>query len=85
MNDVSCWEVVSLCNLCLAGWAAAELAAFSDEVLSSGAVDGAVYSASSEERCVGGIDDGIDLELGDVPSGKTDTVVGGGLGCELRS
>jgi hypothetical protein len=43
------------------------LDALLQQLRSGGAVDGAVHSAPAQERRVGGVDNGIDLLLGDIP------------------
>ncbi len=53
-------------DLGAAGRAAAERAAFVQQVGSGGAMDGAVDAAAAEQRAVGGVDDGVDVKRGDV-------------------
>ena len=50
----------------VAGLAAVEMAAGFEKLRAGGAVDGSVYASAAEQRGVGGVDDGIDGELGDV-------------------
>lgn len=40
-------------------------------------MDGTVYTAASEERAVGGVDDAVDFELGEVAGDVADGVVEG--------
>ena len=49
-----------------AGGAAAERAALGDQFRAGGAMDGAVDAAAAEQRRVGRIDDGVDVERRDV-------------------
>ncbi len=66
VDDEACGQPVTAGQLRVTGVAAAECSALGQEIGPRGAVDGAVDSASAEQRPVGGIDDGVDLELGDV-------------------
>ena len=66
VEDVAGGEAVPLGELGLAGFAAAEEAARVEEFGAGGAVDGAIYASAAEERAVGGVDDGVDGEGGDV-------------------
>ena|SRR6266849_3062918 len=50
----------------LAGRTAADLAAFLQQLGPGGAVDRAIDAAAAEESGVGGVDDGVDIELGDI-------------------
>ena len=50
----------------VSGVAAVELAAGLEEVRAGGAVDGSVNSSASEEGVIGGVDDSVDGEAGDV-------------------
>src|SRR6266446_4805735 len=61
-------------DLGLAGLAAAELAAFFEKPRPSRAMDRAVDTAAPEERAIGGIDDGVNIELGDVADDGFDTI-----------
>jgi hypothetical protein len=49
-----------------AGFAAAERAAFCQQLRSRRAVDGAIDATAAEQRRVGGVDNGIDAQAGDV-------------------
>ena len=66
MDDVTGLEVVAAGDFGLAGAAAIEHAAFGQQLVSCGAMNGTVHTATAEEGGVGGIDDGIDVEGGDV-------------------
>src|SRR5437762_528154 len=56
----------------LAGRTSADRSAFGEQVRTSRAVNRAVDSAAAEERGVGGVDDGVEGELGDVAAMKLD-------------
>src|SRR5215472_2495073 len=60
-------ETEAGCDLGLPGGAAAELAAGFQQFRSRRPVDGAVHASASQEALVGGIDDDIYGELGDIP------------------
>ena len=66
VDDVFCGEAIAFGDFGITGTAAAEAFAFFEEVGACGAVDGSVHSATPEEAGVGGIDDGVELESGDV-------------------
>ena len=59
-------QVMAARDLRIAGGAAAERAAVREQAQPRRAMDGPVHAASAEERGVGGIDDGVDIQLGDV-------------------
>jgi hypothetical protein len=74
MNDPRRRQIETEGEARLAGRAAADLAGRFEEARSSGAMDGAVYPAPAEERGVGGIDDGVDREGGDIRLDDLDPV-----------
>src|ERR1700733_12727286 len=53
-------------QLGFAGWAALELAAGLQKLRSGGAMDSAVNSAAAQKRAIGGIDDGVQCQAGDI-------------------
>ena len=59
-------QPVTARGLRLAGAAAAERAAFGQQLRASRAVNRAVDAAAAEQRFVRGVDDGVDGESGDV-------------------
>lgn len=59
-------QIITLGDFRLAGFAAVERAALFQQLRPGGAMDGAVHAAAAQERSVGGVDDGIDVLLGDV-------------------
>ena len=66
MDDILCGQLVGVCGFGVAGFASVECVAFGEELFAGCAVDGAVDAAAAEERRVGGIDDGVRVELGNV-------------------
>src|SRR6266446_5362546 len=66
VDDVARRQPVAARDARFAGGAAAKGAALRDELRAGRAMDRAVDAASAEEGGVRGIDDGIDVELGDV-------------------
>ena len=66
VDDVFRRQVVAARDLRRAGGAAAERSAFRQQLPSGGAVDRAIDPAAAEQRGVGGVDDGVDRERGDV-------------------
>lgn len=66
VNDFFARQAVGIGDFALPGLAAAECAAFGEKVGTGSAVYGAVYASATEQRCVGGIDNGIDGERGDI-------------------
>ena len=77
VNDVAGFQAVAVGEAGLAGGAAADCAALAQQVRAGGAVDGAVDASSAEQGLVGGVDDGVDREGGDVGLLDVDTVHGG--------
>lgn len=63
MNDVARGQAISGCDLGVARRTAAKLAAFGEKVTSRGATDCAVHAAAAKKRRIGGVYDGIDIEL----------------------
>jgi hypothetical protein len=63
---VTRFQAIAAGDLRLSGRAAAERAAFGQQIGTGGAVNGAVDTAAAEQRFIGGVDDGVDVELGDV-------------------
>ena len=74
-----CAESIAWCDLGLAGIAAGKDFAGSAKLRTSRAMNGAVDTAAAEQRLVGGIDDGVDLKLGDVAFDDLDVVEHGVL------
>jgi hypothetical protein len=66
MNHVLGFEPIAVGYLGGAGVAAAERATLGEKVRSRGAMDGAVDAAAAQQRAVGGVDDGLDIERRDV-------------------
>ena len=66
VNDVPGLEPIAAGDLGGTGVAAAQGLAFGQELGSGGAMNGAVDAAAAEQRGVGGIDDGVDVERRDV-------------------
>jgi hypothetical protein len=64
VNDILRRQSKRWCDPRFSGWTPANRAHRFSELGSGGAVDCAVDSASRNERIVGGIDDGIDAQLG---------------------
>lgn len=66
VNDVLCREAIALGALGLAGLAAAQESAFMEQLRPCSAVDGAIDTAAAQKRGIGGIDDGVHLQQGDI-------------------
>ena len=66
MNDVPGLEAIAAGDLGGTGVAAAQRLALGQQLGSGGAMDGAVDAAAAEQRPVGRVDDGIDVERRDV-------------------
>jgi hypothetical protein len=78
VDDEAGGEIESGCDAGLAGRTADsgtdffDLAAGLLESRAGGAVDGAVNTPAAEELLVGGVDDGVDVQLRDIGSGDLD-------------
>lgn len=59
-------KVVARCDLCLSGWASAQACALQQQRGSGCPVDGTVHPATAQQGIVGGVDDRITIEFGDV-------------------
>lgn len=66
MDDQLGREVVAFGDLSFAGRAAAQSAAFLQELWSGRMVDRAINASAAQKRSVGRVDDGIDVLLGDI-------------------
>ena len=66
MDDIPGGQPIALRQLRLPRFTAAQLFAFGPQLRAGGAVNGAVHPAASEQRPVGGVDNGIHLHPGDV-------------------
>src|SRR5262249_6179539 len=66
VDDVLGFQAIAAGDLGGTGVAAAERAAFGEKLRSGGAMDGTVDAAAAEQCPVGGVDDGPDIERGDV-------------------
>src|SRR6516164_2524106 len=66
VDDVLSFEAIAAGDLGGTGVAAAERATFGEKLGPGGAMDGAVDAAAAEQRSVGSVDDGPDIERGDV-------------------
>jgi hypothetical protein len=66
VDDVLCLQLMAVGDLGAAGGAAAERATFLQQSRPGGAMDGAVHAAAAEQRAVGGVDDRVNVERGDV-------------------
>lgn len=74
VNDMGGGETIALGEFCLAGLAAAKQAAFVEKFRSGSAVNRSVNAATAEQGAVGGVDDGIDGQGGDVGFENLDSV-----------
>jgi hypothetical protein len=59
MNDMSRRKPVAFGDLGIAGRAAAERAAFGEQLTPGGAMDCAIDPAAAQQRAIGGVDDGV--------------------------
>src|ERR1035437_2009646 len=75
VNDVFGREAVAARDLGAPGGAAPQRAALGEQFRSGGAVDRAVHAAAAQERVVGGVDDGIYRQSGDVGFDRDELVV----------
>ena len=66
VDDVPGLQPVAARDLGLAGLAAAERAAFGEQLRPGGAMDGAVHAPAAEQGRLGRVDDGVHVEAGDV-------------------
>jgi len=72
VNDMLCRQVVARSHFRQPGGAAAERTTFCEQFRPCCAVNGAIHAATAQERFIGGVDDGIDLERGDIPADHAD-------------
>ena len=68
MDHIFAWQLISLCYLGTASFAPIELFAFDQEFRAGGAMNAAIYAATTQERTVCGIDDRVNLHFCDVIS-----------------
>ena len=66
MNDPSRRKPVASGDASFARRAATDAAAFFQKLSARSAVDGTVHALAAQERVVGSVDDGVDLERGDI-------------------
>lgn len=66
MNHITRGQPVTSGDLGVAGVTAAEDAAFGEQFRTGSTMDRTVDAAAAEQRCIGGVDDRIDGERGDV-------------------
>jgi hypothetical protein len=66
VDDVPGGKPVTLSDLGVAGGAAAEAAAFGQQLRPGGAMDCAIDAAAPEQRFIGGVDNGVNVQGGDV-------------------
>src|SRR5437763_6826289 len=66
VNHVLRRQIVAAGRLGIAGGAAAQPAALLQQTRTSRAVNGAIHSAATEQRTIGGVDDGIHREASDI-------------------
>ena len=66
MNDVFCFELVASGDFRFTCMASAERAALSKKFASCRTVNCSVYTASAEQRFIGGIDDCVAVEFGNI-------------------
>jgi hypothetical protein len=66
MDDVPGLEAIAAGDLGGTGVATAQGLAFGQQLRSGGTMDGAVDAAAAEQRGVGSVDDGVDVERRDV-------------------
>ena len=66
VNDEPCRQTIALRDSGVAGLTTSETAALRQQLRTGGPMDRSIDAATAEERSVGGIYDGIDLERSDV-------------------
>jgi hypothetical protein len=66
VDDVPGLEAIALGDLGVAGGAAAERAAFGKQFFAGRTMDGAINSATAEQRRISGVDDGVNAQCRDV-------------------
>ena len=66
VNDEPCRQTIALRDSGVAGLTTSETAALRQQLRPGGPMDRSIDAATAEERSVGGIYDGIDLERSDV-------------------
>jgi hypothetical protein len=66
MNDPSCRKMVSAGDTGLASRASSDATAFLPELWARSIMNGTIHASASHKRIVGGVNDGIDLERGDI-------------------
>jgi hypothetical protein len=66
MDDMPRRKPVSSGDLGVAGFAATKRAAFGEQLRSGGTMDRAIDAASAKQRDIGGVDDGINAQAGNV-------------------
>ena len=66
VDHVAGWKSITAGDFGLTGLAAMEQTALGEKLWARCAVDGAVYTSATEEPIVGGVDDGVYRERGDV-------------------
>ena len=68
MDHIFAWQLISLCYLGTASFASIEHFTFGQEFRAGGAMNAAIYAATTQERTVCGIDDRVNLHFCDVIS-----------------
>src|SRR5215472_13476848 len=68
MNDMLCRQTITLGDLCAPGLTAAQNTTFLVQLVTCGIVNSAIDAASTEERRVRGVDDGVNAQCRDVSS-----------------
>src|SRR3954453_12419731 len=85
MNDVLCGQLVTLRDLRVAGMAAIQGRALVHKFAAGCAMNGAIDAAPSHEGGVGGVDDGVDCEGGEVGAEGAETSWHGEEGSSTNS
>ena len=75
VNDIARGQSITLGQFGLTGGATAQAPAFLQQSAPRGAMDGAVHAAAAQQRIIGGIDDGIHSQLGDVRLHYLDAII----------